>query len=318
MRPPRRRFSGAALALNRGARAGQYGGVGIIDDHVTAARRRITTCYALVVSENLFELFWPFAVGLAIDGLVDGEWVGVAVFVGLSLSQTAVGFTRQRYQTRTFNPLYAGIAAELVERQRSAGVDMASVSGRTELAGEYVEFLESDIPLAITVGFTVVGSLVMLFFYDPLVGAVAAAVAVPVTLLNRRLMARSAGLYRELNDLAEVEVKVIGRGRRAESRRHFGLVGRQWVRLSDAEAATWSVVEIVAVGLWVFALARATSGPVDVGDVFALIAYVAFFIGGFDDLPGVAQRLTRLVDIKRRLGDEQMPEEDPPDHAEGI
>jgi ABC-type multidrug transport system fused ATPase/permease subunit len=286
--------------------------MGIIETHLTSARRRVRVCYVLVVGENLFDLLWPFAIGLAIDGLIDGSWVGVGVFVALSLAHTAVGFVRQRYQSRTFNPLYAGIAADLVEQQRGAGVDMASVSGRTELVGEYVEFLDVDIPLSITAGFAVMGSLVMLFIYDPQVGVVAAALAVPVTLLNRRLMAHSQGLYRELNDLAENEVDVIRRGQRAESRRHFGIVGRRWVRLSDAEAVSWGTVEILSVGLWVFTLTRATSGPVDVGVIIAMIAYVAFYTAGFDEVPGVLQRLTRLRDIRRRLDD---PASTPPSES---
>lgn len=287
--------------------------MGTIDDHLAATRRRIRTCYGLVVGENLLDLLWPFAIGLAIDGLIDNTWAGVAVFVALSLTHTAISFGRQRYQSRTFNPLYADIAADLVAQQRAAGVDTASVSGRTELAAEYVDFLDADIPLAITAAFTVVGSLVMLFLYDPLVGLAAAAVAVPVTVLNRRLMTRSEGSYRELNDLAEIEVDVIGRGRRAESRRHFGLVGRRWVRLSDTEAESWGIVEVVAVALWVFTLVRVTSGTIDVGATIAMIAYVAFYTAGFDDVPGVLQRLTRLGDIKRRLDDQADPAIDPLD-----
>ena len=187
------------------------------------------------------------------------------------------------------------------------------MSGRTELAAEYVEFLDTDLPLAITSAFAVIGSLVMLFLYDPVVGAAAACLALPVALLNRELMGRSEGLYHELNDLAEVEVEVIRRGRRSESRRHFGAVGRRWVRLSDAEAASWSIVEAIAVGLWVFTLVRVTSTTIDVGATFAMIAYIAFYIAGFDEVPGVLQRLTRLGDIRCRLDDETDPAIDPPD-----
>ena len=275
--------------------------MGIVEDHLAGARRRIRVSYGMVVFENLLDLLWPFALGLAIDGLIDNTWAGVVVFVGLSLAHTAVAFARQRHASRTFNPLYAGIASDLVAQQRSEGIDTASVSGRTELAAEYVAFLETDIPLAITAGFTVVGSLVMIFLYDPLVGAVAAAISLPVVLLNRRLMVKSEGLYRELNDLAEVEVEVIGGGRQAESQRHFGIIGRRWVRLSDTEAATWGIVEVIAVGLWVFTLVRVTSTTIDVGSAIAMIAYVAFYTAGFDEVPGILQRLTRLGDIKRRL-----------------
>ncbi len=286
--------------------------MGIVTDQLGAARRRIRTGYGLVVVGNALDLLWPFAVGVAINGLVDGSWVGVGLFVGLSLAHTLVGFVGQRHTSRTFNRLHATIAADLVARQRAAGVDTASVSGRTELAGEYVGFLESDVPLAITAAFTIIGSLGMLFVYDPVVGLAAAIVGLPVAVVNRRLMTRSEGVFEELNELTEAEVDVIGRGRGPESSRHFGMVSRRWIRLSDAEAASWSLSEVIAVGLWVVALVRAASGGLELGGIIALIAYVWFYTAGFDEVPGVLQRLTRLRDIRRRLGEEDDPVADPP------
>lgn len=279
----------------------------IVSHHLAAARRRIRVCYALVAIENILGILWPVAIGLAIDGLLRDSWVGSSVFVALSLTHTGLSFARQRYESRTFNRLYADLAADLVEQQREADVAAASVAGRTALTGEYVEFLQSDIPLAITSAFTVVGSLAMLFVYDVVVGVAAALVALPVMLVNRRLMRRSQGLFEELNDLAEAEVDVIRRGRRTESRRFFGIVSRRWIHLSDAEAASWSIVEIIAVGLWMVALVRATSGTVEVGAIIATIAYVWSYTAGFEEVPGVLQRLTRLPDITRRLDDATDP-----------
>jgi hypothetical protein len=281
--------------------------VSIVSRHLAAARRRIRVCYALVAIENILGILWPVAIGLAIDGLLRDSWVGSSVFVALSLAHTGLSFARQRYESRTFNRLYADLAADLVEQQREADVAAASVAGRTALTGEYVEFLQSDIPLAITSAFTVVGSLAMLFVYDVVVGVAAALVALPVMLVNRRLMRRSQGLFEELNDLAEAEVDVIRRGRRTESRRFFGIVSGRWIHLSDAEAASWSIVEIIAVGLWMVALVRATSGTVEVGAIIATIAYVWSYTAGFEEVPGVLQRLTRLPDITRRLDDATDP-----------
>jgi ABC-type multidrug transport system fused ATPase/permease subunit len=83
---------------------------------------------------------------------------------------------------------------------------------RVSAIDEYVDFLRSGVNTTITAGFAVVGSLVMLFFYDPLLGLVAAAVAVPVALINGRLMRRSARIYRALSDQSEREVSLIDGG----------------------------------------------------------------------------------------------------------
>lgn len=270
----------------------------------TRVRRRrwtLAVTYGLVSVENTFELLYPFAIGLAVNALLDQQWTGVAVFAAISISHTAVSFTRQRYDSRSFAKLYAEIATDLVHQQRNDGVATSAIAGRANLAGEYVDFLERDIPLAITACFAVIGSLLMLFLYDPLLGLFATTIAVPVALLNRRLMRRSRRIYHRLNDQTEVEVAVIGTGTHDEVRQHFGILGLQWVRLSDAEAASWSIVEVLAAGLTIFALWRTTNTAAEVGTVFATIAYVLSYVGGFDQLPSVLQRMASLGDIRQRL-----------------
>ena len=131
--------------------------------------------------------------------------------------------------------MYAEFATDLVEDQRADGVATTSVVARTLLADECVDFLRSGVNAAIAAAFAVVGSLAMLFFYDPLLGLVAAAVAVPVALINRRLMRRSAGIYRALNDQSEREVSLIDAGSVKDVRRHFGVIAGHWNRLVVAQ-----------------------------------------------------------------------------------
>jgi hypothetical protein len=114
-------------------------------------------------------------------------------------------------------------------------------------------------------------------------------------------MHRSRRIYRHLNDETEVEVEVIDTGTHDEVRRHFGILGRQWVRLSDAEAVSWSIVDVIAAALAIFALWRTVDIGAEVGAIFATIAYVWAYLGGFDQIPGVLQRMSNLGDIRRRL-----------------
>jgi len=284
--------------------------LGFVAAHVQPHRRALAVSYGTAVIENTFELLYPFTIGLAVDGLLDGSWGGVAAFVVLSLAHTGLGVARQWYDTRLFNRLGAAFATDVVADQRADGVATTSVVARTLLADEYVDFLRSGVNTAIVAGFAVVGSLAMLFFYDPLLGLVAAAVAVPVALINRRLMRRSAGIYRALNDQSEREVSLIDEGSVKDVRRHFGVIAGHWNRLSDAEGISWGIVDVIALGLAVFALVRATGTSEEVGAIFATIAYVWAYIGGFDQVPAVLQRMSNLADIRRRLdglGDDEVP-----------
>lgn len=275
--------------------------MGLLTTHVRRHRGALAVTYGAVVVENTFELLYPFAIGLAVDGLIDGSWGGVLVFVAISLLHTAIGVARQWHDTRSFNRLYATLATDLVEQQRAAGVPTTSVAARAALAGEYVEFLQDGVDAAITAAFAVIGSLAMLFFYDLQLGLVAALAAIPVVVLNRRLMRRSGRIFRRLNDESEVEVSLIQDGAPADVRRHFGVLAGHWNRLSDAEAATWGLVDLVALGLAVFALVRTTALSDEAGTIFAVIAYVWAYTGGFDQVPPVLQRFSNLADIRRRL-----------------
>jgi ABC-type multidrug transport system fused ATPase/permease subunit len=283
------------------AALGVQGIMRLVSRHLRRHRGWLAVSYSLTVVENVFELLYPFAIGLAVDGLLDDRWSGVAVLVAITLAHIVVGAGRQVFDTRSFNRLYADLASELVERQRSGSVATSSVAARTVLAGEYVEFLERDVGAAIAAAFAVFGSLLMLFLYDPVVGLAAALLLLPVGLVNLWLMRRSGRIYRRLNDLSENEVSAIERGRTREVRRHFRLLAAHWNRLSDSEAISWVVVELLAVGVVVITLVRATDGGGEVGAVFAMIAYVWFYTAGLDTVPAVVQRMSNLPDIRRRL-----------------
>lgn len=273
----------------------------LVSTHLRRHRIRLATSYSLAVVENLLELLYPFAIGLAVDGLLDDRWNGVAVLVAITLTHIVVGAARQVFDTRSFNRLYADMASELVERQRRDSVDTSLVAARTVLAGEFVEFFERDVAAAIAAAFAIFGSLLMLFLYDPVVGFAAALLLIPVALIDSWLMRRSRRIYRRLNDLSENEVSAIERGRSQEVGRHFRLMAGHWRQLSDTEAISWVVVELLAVGLVVVTLVRATNGDADVGVIFAMIAYVWAYTAGFGTVPAVVQRMSNLPDIRRRL-----------------
>ena len=279
----------------------------LIASHVRRRRARLAASYAAMVVSNTFELLYPFALGLAVDGLLAGQPGGAIPFVVISLLHLALGLGQQWHDSRLFNELYASVATELVGRQREAGTPTTLVAARAALAGEYVDFLRDGMSALITAAFAVVGSLMMLFFYDVQLGVVAAVVAVPVALLNRRLMRRSRRIYRQANDESEVEVSVIREGTPPRVKQHFGVLAGYWNRLSDAEAATWGLTDLMALVLTVFALVRTTAAHDDVGTIFAVIAYVFAYVGGLGQLPWVMQQVSSLADIRRRMDEIAAP-----------
>ena len=69
-------------------------------------------------------------------------------------------------------------------------------------------FFEKDMPVVLNTLVSIVGSAAILFYYDLVIGAVAALLFIPVAIINRRYMRRSLMLNEGLNNQLEHEVQV--------------------------------------------------------------------------------------------------------------
>jgi hypothetical protein len=268
-----------------------------------AERWRIAVTYAITLVENLFALLYPFTIGLAIDGLLAkrGLW-SLAPLVGIWALHIAVGAARQVYDTLVFSKVYADLATRTVVRQRAAGIGTAEIAARTGMTRELVDFFEREVPTMATAVIGLVGSLVMLLLYDVPSGLAVGAVLVPVFVVYRVFGRRAQALNRYLNDETEREVDLIAAGRLGPLASHFRRRGRLRVRLSNAEAASWSFVKLFSIVAVVLMLLRATSLPgIGAGDLYAMLAYVWRVLECLDQVPMLVQRLGRLVDIRGRL-----------------
>lgn len=278
-------------------------GGGATAEVLRAARWRLALTYAITLLENLFYLLYPWTLGIAIDGLLRGDGPRALMpLVGIWGAHVAIGAARQVYDTRVFARVHAALATATVARQRAAGIGTAEIAARTAMSRELVDFFEREVPTIVTAGLGLVGGIAMLLWYDRLVGLTVAALLVPVLAVYAALGRRARALNKDLNDETEREVDLIARGRLTPLASHFRRRGRLRVRLSNAEAASWSLVELFSITAVVLVILRATSLPgVQAGELYAMLAYVWRVLECLDQVPALVQRLARLLDIRRRL-----------------
>ncbi|MDB5651999.1 MAG: hypothetical protein JWL62_3519 [Hyphomicrobiales bacterium] len=265
-------------------------------------RGRIALTYALTFAEDLLELSYPWATGLAIDGLIEHDYHQAIPIVLAWSMRAAMGCFRQMYDTRLYTQVYNRIVEDTILRQRRAGVEATSVAARSAMSREFVSFFEIDVPVVITALIAIIGSAVILLWYDLIIGGLAALLFVPVFFVNRIYIRVTSRLNHELNNQLEQEVGFIERVDPPEIREHFALV-RSWrVKLSDAAALNWTIIEVLSILVFVAILLRATLLPAtETGDIFAILVYVWRLMEGLDHIPTIVQQLTRLRDIGRRI-----------------
>jgi ABC transporter transmembrane region len=275
---------------------------GSVTETIRPFRWRIAFTYALTVIEDLLELSYPWATGLAINGLLARDYRMIAPVMTAWLLHTAIGCGRQMYDTRLYTQVYNAIVTDTVLRQRQAGVEPTKVAARSAMSREFVTVFEKDMPVVLNTLVSIVGSAAILFYYDLVIGAVAALLFIPVAIINRSYMRRSLMLNEGLNNQLEHEVQVIETAQEGAVARHFAEV-RSWrVKLSDADAFNWTTIEGFSILVFLLVLVRVAYMPsVDVGTIFAIFVYVWRLMEKLDLMPQIVQQLMRLKDIRRRI-----------------
>ena len=268
----------------------------------TQNRLRILATYTLFAIENLLRLAQPFALGWAINDLLNEQMLGVGMLIGQHVLHLLVGLVRQVYDTRMFSAIYSALATQMIVSQRASGVDVSRVTARASLSREFVEFFEHSIPMLMKVGFSVAGSVIMLAWYDWMIVACCLALLIPAALLSHHYSKWTRRLSRGLHDELEKEVDVIHAQNEIDVRNHFDEVARWRIKLSNAEAINFGLMECFILGAIVAVLFRACHLPaVQAGDIFAVFRYLMLLLMGLDGLPRLIQQVSRLRDVSSRL-----------------
>jgi ABC-type multidrug transport system fused ATPase/permease subunit len=267
-----------------------------------AKRGLVALTYTLTLLENVCTLAYPALTGRAVDRLLVRELDGLAALVAVWLAHLGLSFARQRLDTRVFMGLYAQIATHIVGAQQGRGHGTSTVSARVEMARDVVGFFEKEVPAIFQNVLMVVGSLAMLFVYDVDAGVLATAVLLPMGLVNGWYWRKALRLNQGINSEIEREVDVIASGRRLRIGRHFDLLRRWRVRLSDTESWTWALTELATIVALIFILIDFTKSPsFTAGAIYAILTYVYDYLEGLNHVPTVVNNLARLRDVRARL-----------------
>jgi ABC-type multidrug transport system fused ATPase/permease subunit len=265
-------------------------------------RWRIALTYALTVIEDLLELSYPWATGLAINGLLAQDYRMIAPVMIAWVLHTAIGCARQMYDTRLYTEVYNTVVIDTVLRQRHSGIEPTKVAARSAMSREFVTFFEKDMPVVLNTTVGIFGSAAILFHYDLVIGVVAALLFIPVAIINCRYMRRSLMLNQGLNNQLEDEVQVIEGAQEGAVIRHFAEVRAWRIKLSDADAFNWTAIEGLSVVVFLLVLLRvAHLSNTDVGTIFAIFVYVWRLMENLDMTPQIVQQLMRLKDIRHRI-----------------
>jgi hypothetical protein len=266
-------------------------------------RTRLIITYILFSIEMTGALLRPFFLGMAINDLIKENYRGLIFLCMVHVAWLVIGTLRHMYDTRTYSAIYASLVTTFLTR-RFGQSEVSKLSAHSNLAKEYVDFLEYDLVFIVEAFYNLFGSLLLLLFYDISVVMVCLIILIPVLYVSHRYGKKLKILNRLKNDELEKQVAVISSGNRLLINNHFNNL-RQWqIKISDKEAWNFGVMEVMVmlvIGCSLIITGNASGSALLPGTLVGIYNYVLKFVSGLDTIPYTVQRLISLHDITRRI-----------------
>jgi ABC-type multidrug transport system fused ATPase/permease subunit len=277
-------------------------------------KHQLIFTYFLFSLEMLGGLLRFYFFGEAINGLIKGSYTGLIVLAIVHLSYLIVGTIRHMYDTRTYTAIYTSLVTKFLSRRYNK-IEVSKLSAHSTLAREFVDFLEHDLVYVIEAAYNILGSLVLLFFYDKTVVGICLAILIPVIIISLLYGKKMKQLNKYKNDELEKQVDIISTGNNTDIHHHYNNLRKWQVRISDKEAWNFGFMEVMVLAVVVVSLVLSKnlhSSTIMAGSLFAIYSYILKFASGLDTIPYTLQRLSSLSDITRRI--ELQAEDFPKEH----
>lgn len=282
-------------------------------------RTQLVITYVLFSLEMLGSLLRPFFLGEAVNDLIKGSYRGLIVLSGVHFAWIVIGTLRHRYDTRTYSAIYTSLVTRFLSRRIDQS-EVSKLSAHSTLAREFVDFLEFDLVYVIEAIYNLLGSVVLLYFYDRSVVLLCLAILLPVVGISYIYGKRMKRLNRLKNDELEQQVDIISSGNKSAIFKHFNNLRHWQIRISDQEAWNFGIMELmvmVVIGISLLVTNKVSpTTTISAGNLIGIYTYILKFVSGLDTIPYTVQRLSSLNDITRRI--ELQAEDFPSEGTETI
>jgi ABC-type multidrug transport system fused ATPase/permease subunit len=264
---------------------------------------RLVLTYLLFSVEMIGNLLRPFFLGIAVNDLIKNSYRGLILLLLVHLCWLVVGTIRLRLDTRTYSAIYTSLVTKFLARRYNKS-DVSKLSAHSTLAREFSEFLEFDLASIVEGVFSLLGSLLLLFYYDAYVVLVCLGILLPVIGLSYLYGKKMNLLNRQKNDELEKQVDIITTGNSHLVRQHYDNLRKWQIRISDQVAWNFGLMEIlvmVVIGLSLVITHKTSGNALEAGTIIGIYSYIQSFVSGLDHIPFTVERFSTLYDITRRI-----------------
>ena len=270
---------------------------GIATEH----NKKLILTFAFVLAENGLFLAYPIFAGFAINAIMQGDTLNALIYALFVLIAWLVGAIRRRVDTQVFANIYAKLAVNVIMNEKQNVKDDSAIIARVALSREFVNFFETHFPMFFTSVISIIGSAFMLIFVEPKVAVACVVVMTFFLIFLPRYIKKNDDLYLRLNDRLEKEVKVIGVFNKSTLNRHYDVVSKFRIAISNREAMSYFIIGISASLLFLVAIMVLSSQQTNAGHIYSVMTYIWNFVISLDDSPKLIEEFSNLKDVGKRI-----------------
>ncbi|TDQ57979.1 ABC transporter transmembrane protein [Mesocricetibacter intestinalis] len=264
--------------------------------------RKLMITFSLVAVENLLFLTYPVFAGFSINAMMKGELIQALSYAVIVLVFWLIGGLRRKVDTQTFARIYSALAVPVILNQRKQGKSHSSISARVALSREFVDFFETHLPIFITSLVSIVGSVIMLLLIEFWLGIACSVILFIFAFFIPRFVRKIDYLYLKLNNRLEKEVGFIGSAKAYQLNKHYQLMAKLRIYISNREALNFIYIGSAMAILFAIAISMMThNSQLNAGHIYAVMTYLWTFATGLDDSPKLIEQYAKLKDVGKRV-----------------
>jgi ABC-type multidrug transport system fused ATPase/permease subunit len=265
-------------------------------------RNAIGFVYLLNIIEEVFFLLIPSAVGMLINTFIYGKSYGLLAFCITYIGWQGMATFRKIKDTEIFTDIFNQFTFRLLNSHTKQ--ETTKINARVEMMKQVVDFFQDDLPFVVNSLISIIGSSILLYFYNSKLIFVSVVILIPSLLINYFYSKKIILATESLNDKFEEQVDIIEKGSKDEQIRYFLTLRKLNIRKSSLEAYNFGLIEVFSflmILISIYIICK--TDKMEYGDIVASYGIILRFAYGFDFIPHITTKLATLKDITNRMNE---------------
>lgn len=256
--------------------------------------------FYVFVGQILF-LLEPYVLGKMIDGLLIHEYWWLFVFLTIESASICFTYKRMVFDTKIYTDIYNKMIFLYLKEHKNS--DPSIKIARTDIAGNLINFLESDIQYYIMALMSLIGTLCFIFLQDIKTGLVVGCCVLPITLVVSYLYRKIAQATRVGNNHYEQKVDILTRNEDEEIETFFKRRRKVLISGSTLQGKNWTALNSIKTIFLILALVVFTSNNTKLtqGEAVSMYSYINQFLISLMSIPIAVETFTRIKDVIHRI-----------------